>query len=138
MSTYKGKATVVNRPIGDIYNRFSDLTVLRDSLENSGKLKTPDAQIKLSEDTLSVVNPQLGEIKFKIVERIEPTRVVFQALNFPMPLGMTINLQPVGDDATEVSTSIDIELPAMVKMMLGSKIQEVADNFGKLMGGMNG
>lgn len=137
MSTYKGKPTVVNRPVADIYSRFSNLSSLRETYENNPNLNRADAQVKFGDDYLSVTNPQLGEIKFEIVERREPSRVAFKAANFPMPLGMVINLKPITEDSTEISTDIDIELPAMVKMMLGSKIQEVADNFGKLMTGMN-
>lgn len=137
MSTYKGKPTVVNRPVADIYNRFSNLSSLREVYENNPNLNRSDAQVKFGDDYLSVTNPQLGEIKFEIVDRQEPSRVAFKAANFPMPLGMVINLKPITEDSTEISTDIDIELPAMVKMMLGSKIQDVADNFGKLMSGMN-
>lgn len=138
MSVYKGKATVVNRPIAELYSRFSDMNLLRRAVEErAGDGISKAGEIKFGDDSLSIVNPQVGEIKFQIVERVEPSRIAFKAVNSPLPLGMSIILKPVTDDSTEVSTEIEVELPAMLRAMLGSKMQHVADEFGAIMSRMN-
>ena len=46
----------------------------------------------------------------------------------------TFDYTPDGENSTEVSTSIDIQLPAMLKPFLGPQIQKAADQFGVMMG----
>jgi hypothetical protein len=46
---------------------------------------------------------------------------------------MAINFKTITDDTTEVTTVIDVELPAMLRPFVGPKMQQAADQFGVLM-----
>lgn len=137
MDTYSGKPAVINKPIGELYARFSDMSALQQAISNRTNDDTAQiADIKFEDNALLIVNPQIGEIRFEIVERVEPSRIAYSAVKSPLPLGMSINLTPVDEASTQVSTEINIELPAMMKMFLGSKLQQVADKFGDMMANM--
>lgn len=136
MSTYKGKPAVIDRPIGDVYARFSDLSAMEEVVKNRAGDLAEKAEIKFEADSLTIVNNQVGEIRFEVTERVEPSKVVFKAANSPLPIVMAINLAPVGETSTEVSTTIDVEIPVMLKAFIGPKLQQVADQFGTMMAGM--
>lgn len=135
MAKYKGKSAVIYRPIASVYERFSDLSVLEEVLRDR-----PDAsqmaEIKFDDNSLTIVNNQVGEIRFDVTERVEPTKIVFTAANSPLPIVMTINMLAITENSTEVSTEIDVEIPVMLKAFIGPKLQQVADQFGVMMAGM--
>ncbi|MCM1450283.1 MAG: hypothetical protein NC082_08060 [Clostridiales bacterium] len=133
MSKYTGKPAVIDRPIDDLYNRFANLSALEDVLKNGNNKAGEVGEIKFDDNSITIVNPQVGEIRFEIVERVQPTRIVFKASKSPLPLGMTINLKSITESTTEVATVLDIELPMMVRTIVGPKLQQVADKFGETM-----
>ena len=136
MAIYKGKPAVINRPIGDVFARFSDLSAMEEVVKDRAGDLGQKAEIKFEADSLTIVNNQVGEIRFEVTERVEPTKVVFKAANSPLPIVMAINLASIDEASTEVYTSIDVEIPVMLKAFIGPKLQQVADQFGTMMAGM--
>lgn len=134
MATYSSKPAVINRPIQEIFDRFSDLSNLQDQLK-----ELPEEQlarigdVKFDTDSIAINTPQVGEIKFQVIERVAPGKIVFGSPSSPIPLKMTLTLTPVTDDSTEAVTAIDVEIPMMLRPLIGGKMQEAADQFSKLM-----
>lgn len=134
MSTYSSKPTTVNRPAAEIYSRFSDLSNLQDQLKNlPEEQRAKIGDVKFDADSIAIVTPQVGEIKFQVVERVPVSKIVFGSPSSPVPLSMTLTLNPVDDNSTEVVTAIDVEIPMMLRPLIGGKLQEAADQFSKLM-----
>lgn len=134
MATYKGKPAVIARPINELYGRFSDMSSLEETLRNSaGDRAAQMGDVRFDHDTLTITNAQVGEIRFRVVERVEPVKVAFAAENSPLPIGMTINLKEVDPSTTEVSTELELEIPAVMRAFIGPKLQKVADKFGDMM-----
>lgn len=133
MATYKSKPVTVNRKADELFQRFSDLSFLQERMnELPADELAKIGEVKFEPDSLSIVTPQVGEIKFAVLERVAPGKVVFGAVGSPMPLTMTVNFTPVADDATEVVTAIEIEIPAMLRPLVGPKLQQASDKFGEL------
>lgn len=134
MATYSSKPAVINRPIQEIFDRFSDLGNLQNQLK-----ELPEEQlarigdVKFDTDSIAINTPQVGEIKFQVTERVAPGKIVFGSPSSPIPLKMTLTLKPVTDDSTEAVTAIDVEIPMMLRPLIGGKLQEAADQFSKLM-----
>lgn len=82
--------------------------------------------------------PQVGEIRFDVVERQEPSRVVFAAANQPVPLKLALDLAEETPESTRVVSTIDVEIPAMLRPLVGGKMQEAADRFTDLIKQLNG
>ncbi len=134
MATYSSKPAVINRPIQEIFDRFSDLSNLQNQLK-----ELPEEQlarigdVKFDTDSIAINTPQVGEIKFQVTERVAPGKIVFGSPSSPIPLKMTLTLKPVTDGSTEAVTAIDVEIPMMLRPLIGGKLQEAADQFSKLM-----
>lgn len=134
MATYSSKPAVINRPIQEIFDRFSDLSNLQNQLK-----ELPEEQlarigdVKFDTDSIAINTPQVGEIKFQVTERVAPGKIVFGSPSSPIPLKMTLTLKPVTGDSTEAVTAIDVEIPMMLRPLIGGKLQEAADQFSKLM-----
>lgn len=133
MATYQSKTVVIQKPIAEIYSRFCDLSALGkkiDELPADQRAKIGDVDFQT--DSITINTPQVGQIKFEVVERQEPDRVVFGTTSSPVPLTMTATFKAVDDNSTEVATVIDVEIPAMLRPFVGPKLQEAADKFGDL------
>ena len=76
---------------------------------------------------------QVGEIKFEVKERT-PERVAFVAGGLPMPMVIAVDMKSVSDTSTEVEASLDIDIPAVLKPMVGGTMQKAVDQFGVLIG----
>ena len=50
---------------------------------------------------------------------------------------MAVDLAPAGSDSSEVVTTIEVEIPAMLKPFVGPQLQKAADKFGELMAGLS-
>lgn len=138
MSCYTGKKVVVNRPATEIFERLSNPGFLRESIDNLPPEQLAQiGQLRLDDDGLTITVPQFGEVKFIILETQAPDKVVYGAEKFPLPLSIIIDLNEVTPGSTEVSTSIDIEIPAIMKPFIGSKIQQAADKFSELITKLN-
>lgn len=131
MAKYKGKTARVEAGANRITEKFSDLSVLESHLAN-----IPDDQrdkignISFEPDAIILTNPSIGEMRFKRVENT-PEKIVFSADGM-VPLSVVIALDSVDENTTDVTTTLDIEIPVMLRPLIGSKLQSVADIFGDL------
>ena len=94
-------------------------------------------EVKFTDDSVTINAPQVGEIRFDIVDRQEPSRIVFGAANMPVPMSLAVELESVADDRTEVTSTIDVEIPVMLRPLVGGKMQEAADRFTDLIAQLN-
>lgn len=137
MAEYKSKPVTVGRPAEYISEKFADLSAFGsslDSLPESERAKIGD--VKFDKDSITLDTKQVGKISFKVTER-SPKRVVMNAVGSPVPLNLCVNLTPLGDDATEIETVIDVEIPAMLRPLIGGAMQKAVDQFGDLLAKLN-
>lgn len=134
MATYSSKPVTVNRPAGEIYERFSDLSNMEAQLKNLPEdQRAKIGDVRFEADSIAINTPQVGEIKFQVIERVPQSRIVFGSPSSPVPLTMTLKMNSLSDTSTEVVTSIDVEIPAMLRPLIGGKLREAAEQFSKLM-----
>lgn len=138
MATYKSKPARINRSAIDLFDRFSDLSRLQNSLDELPEEQRKQiGDIEFTANSLKIVTPQVGEITFVIKERIEPSKIVFGTESSPVPLTMEVDITPAGEDAADVATCIDVEIPAIVRPIIGPQLQKAADKFGELIAGLS-
>lgn len=140
MAKYTGKPFRVNLPSATLFERVSNLSDLQSRMDTlpedirakMGTINFPDA------DTLAFTAPGVGEMKFRIVERTAPSRVKFLADTGMVPINVFIDLAEAGTEATDVTATIDADIPMMLRPLVGPKLQEAADKFGEMFGQLNG
>ncbi len=133
MAKYTSKPTVVNRPVAELYDRISDIGSFKnrvDELPEEQRAKMGD--IEFTDDSIKIKTAQVGELVFVVSERVQNSRIVFSAQGSPIPLSLIIALKEVGETSTEITSAIDIEIPAMLRPLIGGKMQEAADKFGEM------
>ena len=132
MAKYSSPATIVNRPATDLAAQFSDFRHLQaamDRMPDSERAKVGD--VEFTEDTITIKTPQVGDIRLRATERT-PERIVMTAESSPVPMSMMVEFKPVGADRTEVTGALDVELPMMLRPLVGPTLQKAADQFGTL------
>lgn len=133
MAKFESSPVTVQIPAVQIFSRFNDLTELQqmlDKLPDEARAKIGD--VKFEKDSITIQTTQVGEIKFVVKERVEPEKVVFGTESSPVPLTLTARLKAVGADATEIKAETDVEIPAMLKPLIGGAMQKATDQFGQL------
>lgn len=132
MSVYKGKKQRVNVSATHIADKFSDLSTLGQYVDNIPKEQRDKiGELHFDRDTITLKNPAIGQLAFKIVERT-PDRIGFKADGL-LPLALGVNLNAVDEHTTDLVTDLDIDIPMMLRPMIGGKIQQVVDMLGEML-----
>lgn len=135
MATYTGKETVAPVGIESAFEKISNLKALEGLLERMPEeARQRLGDTRFTDDEIIIGNPQLGNITMKLVERVAPTLLRFKAQGVPVDMSLAIKLRSLGEASTGIKAEIDIELPAMLRPLVGGKLQEAADRFGDLVG----
>lgn len=136
---YSGKPYRVNKPQAELYAGLSNLADIRGRMDSlPEELKAKMGTVTFPDDeTLAFTAPGVGEMKFRIVERREPDAVKFLADTGVVPIYVLLELAAAGEEATDITASIEAEIPAMLRPLIGGKLQEAANKFGEMFGQLN-
>ena len=133
MATYTGKPVTLSRPIDQIYERVADLSQYRSLVEQlPEEHRERLSGIEFDGDGIRMDAPAIGQLVFKISERVPTSRVSFVAEGCPVPLNLSVNLKEAGENSTTLTPAVKIEIPPMLRPFIGNKIQEAADKFGEV------
>lgn len=133
MSVYKGKSAIVHQPVAQVYDKISNLGAYQQRLESlPPELRAKLGDVRFTDDSIIIAAQPVGEITFRLVERVEPSLVKLEAVQSPVPFSIKIALEPETDSTTKINPELNVDIPAMLKPMVGGKLQEAADKFGDL------
>ncbi len=133
MATFTSKPTIINSPAETVSEKFSDFSALQtviDQIPADERAKIGD--IALTPDSIIMKTQQVGEITLKVTERTA-SRITLSAIGSPVSMHLSVNLKPVDEVSTELTTSMEVEIPAFLKPMVGGTLQKAVDQFGQLM-----
>lgn len=134
MDTFKSDVVTINCSIEKIYSKLANpesFTTLIDRLPDEAKSKLEKA--KFDKDSITIEANPVGEVKLNIVERVEPTKVVFAAAQSPVPLQAIISLEKVSDNETRAYAELGVELNPFIRPMLSKPLQDGANKFGEML-----
>ena len=136
MESYKSDKIVIDYGIDVIYSKLSDPRVFKAHLDaNMDRLPAEAREhlekVKFEDDGISIESP-MGALKLSVAESVEPTMVKYSAQQSPVPFGLTINLEPIDESHTHSVTELNIELPMMLRAMVGSKLKDGAKQLGEV------
>ena len=80
--------------------------------------------VELEQDTIKIRTKQFGDIVMRVVDREENKTVKYAAENSPIPANFWIQFKATEAEQTAVRLTLRADLPMMVRMMLGNKIEE--------------
>lgn len=134
MATYKSKPVVIAHPVNEVYDKISNIGAYQeklDALPPQAREKLGD--VRFEQDSIVITAAPVGEIRFTVEERTAPSRVRLKAEQSPVPLTLAVDLEPDSETSTKAVSTIEVEIPAMLKPLIGGKMQEAADKFGELL-----
>lgn len=132
MATYTSPATQVNMPACALAAKFADFTALQaamDAMPDDKREKI--GNVEFTPDTIRIMTPQVGAVTLRATERT-PERIVLEAEGSPVPMKLLVGLTPVSEECTSVTGTIDVEIPMMLKPLIGPAMQKAADQFGNM------
>ena len=120
-------------PADVVYDRINNLESFGSRLnELPEDVRATMGDVKFTADSIIINAAPVGDMTLNVNERVPGKRIAFSVANAPVPLSMSINLDGKGEESTEVVTSIEVEMPAMLRPMVGPKLQQAADKFGDM------
>lgn len=136
METYRSEKNVIDFNIEVIYSKLSDPRVFKAHIDRNIDRLPQEARehldkVKFEDDGISVESP-MGALKLSVSESVEPTMVKYTAQSSPVPFGVTVNLEPIDDTHTKAVTELNIDIPFMLKAVVGGKLSEGALKMGEM------
>ena len=123
MTTYESDIKTISSSEEVVFGILSDLNNLDKIAQNpelAGKIK----DLQFDTDSCSFAVDALGRVGFRIIER-EPFKTIkFESESTPVHINVWIQLKQVAENDTRMKLTLKAELPAMIKMMVGSKLQD--------------
>ena len=136
MESYKSDSIIIDHNIDVIYSKLSDPRIFKEHLDKNIDRLPDEARehlekVKFEDDGISVESP-MGMLKLSVCDSVAPTMVKYTAQSSPVPFGLTINLSPIDQHHTQSITELNIELPMMLRAMVGSKLSDGAKKLGEM------
>lgn len=130
MSTYTGKPVTIKQPASRVVERFADLSKLQGAFDNlNDSQKQQMGEVRLEPKAIVIINPMAGEIRFEITHLSED--LIKLECAAPMAMSMNVHMNPV-DGGTEITTEVDVDIPVMLRPLIGPFIQKAANGIGAL------
>ena len=140
MATYNSEKVTLNSPATAVYDKLSNLENLKSMLAKVPAESVPEDKrqmfenIKITSDTIEVPGAPMGNLVFRVTERVAPSLIKLKGEGIPVEMALALHIHPVSDTTSSASVEIDINIPAMLKPMIGGQIQKIADQFGQVLG----
>lgn len=123
MTTYESDIKTIFSNEEVVFGILSDLNNLKKLAENPA-LTDKVKDLQYDADSCSFAVDGFGRVGFRIIER-EPSKTIkMQSENAPVNVNVWIQLKQVAENDTKMKLTLKADLPAMIKMMVGSKLQD--------------
>ena len=130
MSEYKGNAVAVERTGAEIAEKFSNLKNFQSVIDNlPSDAKEKLKGLELEEDSVAFDVNMVGRVKFRVKE-LTSQRIMMQSEGTPMPFTLSLDMKPTSETSTEVIPMADLDIPFMLRPMVGPYIQKAMDQIG--------
>ncbi len=133
MAKYTGKTVTVNQSAQVLFDKISNLNAFQQRLDElPAEAKNKLGDVRFTEDKIIINAPAVGELTFVVAEKVSPSLMRLSAENSPVPFNIIMNFEAKTETTTDVSTVLDVDIPAMLRPMVGGKMQEAADKFSEM------
>lgn len=140
MSNYSSEKITLNAPATAVFDKLSNLENLQGMLDKVPADKIPEDKrqmfenIKITPDTIEVPGGPMGSLLFRVTDRVAPSLIRLKGEGIPVEMSLALHIEPLTDTSSSAKVDIDINIPAMLKPMIGGQIQKIANQFGDVLG----
>lgn len=139
MATYSSREVTLQAPATVVFDKFSNLENLRGLLDKVPAERIPEDKrgmyenIRITNDTISVPGGPMGDLTFRVTEREAPHKIKLVGEGVPVNIALILHVKEKGAESSEAKVDIDIDIPMMLRPMIGGQIQKMADQFGDVL-----
>ena len=140
MSVYSSGNVTLNASAESVFDKLSNLENLQGLLDKVPADSVPEDKrqmfenIKITHDTIEVPGGPMGNLVFRVTERKAPSTIRLKGEGIPIEMALVLNVKPLTETTSSANVDIDINIPAMLKPMVGGQIQKIANQFGDVLG----
>ena len=140
MTTYSSHSITLPASAQTVFDKLSNLNNLQGLLDKVPAEKVPEDKramfenIKITPDTIEVPGGPMGNLVFRVVDRVSPSLIRLAGEGIPIAMNLEMHITPKSESASEAKVDINIDIPAMLKPMVGGQIQKMANQFGDVLG----
>ena len=139
MESYKSIPRSIDCDADTIYSKLTNPSLIKRLIEDNAdridqQARQHLATVKFSEDAISIQSP-MGEVTLSLdkEQSLVGERIVYTALQSPVPINMVINLEPGPDETTMSTAELQLKIPFFMRKMVDAQLQEGANRFGELL-----
>lgn len=139
MSHYKGEPVTVPVEINSLYDKVSNVEGYKEMLDKVPEnLKKQLNGLEIDDGKIIINSPGIGRIELVQEAATRPSHVAFRALNAPVPVVLSLDLEKVTDNTTRIFPAIEADVPAMLKPFVSSRLQDASTMLGQAFARMFG
>lgn len=127
MTTYKSNSKLVNKSNSAVFaqlNNLKNIELLHGNIAESMQIKN----LTISDNDISFEIDMAGKISLQIVKSVPDKFVQYQLKSIIKDADLQININEVASEQSEIILLLTVDLPVMIKMMLGSKLDDGINN----------
>lgn len=135
MAEYKSPVQEINAPAERVWTKLSNPAKLQEWIDQIPPESIPEDKrkalegLRLTDDSITIPGGPAGAITLRIAERREPTLLEFRGEGTPVPLSVSLHLDPSPAISCTAQVIINIDIPAMLKPMVSGPLQKMANEF---------
>lgn len=140
MTKYSSDKIIINAPAEKVFEKLSNLENLKSLLDKVPADRIPEDKrhmfdnIVITADAIEVPGGPMGNLLFRITDKEVPTMIRLRGEGIPVEMSLTLNIKPETAETSTAQVDIDIEIPAMLRPMVGGQIQKIANQFAQVLG----
>lgn len=139
MDSYKSDVQCINCNINNVFSKLTNVAILREKLaENIDRLPAEAREhidkLQILDDGIAIATP-MGDIKL-VLDNAKtqcPNKIAYSAVDSPVAFGLSIDLQDAGGVNTNAVAALELDLPFMVRSMVGPQLKKGAQKFGEML-----
>ena len=139
MESFKSNPHSIACDAATIYSKLTNPSLIKQLIESHADRIDEQARqhldtVKFGEDSISIQSP-MGEVTLALDHEVSlpGEKVVYTALQSPVPINMVINLEAQPDETTMSTAELQLKLPFFMRKLVESQLQEGANRFGELL-----
>lgn len=134
MANYSSREVELTKPAETVYDTLIDFDNLRNVLASgAGAGLLPDdkremlEKVEVTADTISFPGGPVGNVTLRKGECVRPVLITLDGVGTPVKLALKLELASDGDDRCKARVVVDIDIPMMLKPMVGGPLQKLVD-----------
>lgn len=139
MAIYSSNKVTLNAPAEVVYEKLSNLENLKALLNKVPADQIPEDKrqmfenIVITPDTIEIPGAPMGNLVFRVAERKAPNYIRLNGEGIPLEIALVLKIEPAPENKSYGRVDIDLDIPAMLKPMIGGQVQKIADQFGTVL-----